>query len=114
MLSSWLHPLKGWSLRETRGGSFPCQDPQRRMAAFVAQPAGTGPTPKRQQALMWDAFPPRAQETRHALSGSAGHGAHGRHDPVALGAALAQQRRLHPGPHTLEQSLTDQSNLATK
>ncbi|MFC0665575.1 hypothetical protein ACFFGU_01460, partial [Azotobacter chroococcum] len=21
LLSSWLHPLKGWSLRETRGGS---------------------------------------------------------------------------------------------
>ncbi|TBW12743.1 hypothetical protein E0E50_02470 [Azotobacter chroococcum subsp. isscasi] len=37
-----------------RQWSFPCQAPQRRMAAFAAQPEGTGPvwpTSKRQQTL---------------------------------------------------------------
>ncbi|TBW34688.1 hypothetical protein E0E54_13825 [Azotobacter chroococcum] len=46
-MTFWREPRCRVKCRQARRGSWqwssPCQDPQRRMAAFAAQPAGTGP-----------------------------------------------------------------------
>ncbi|TKD43559.1 hypothetical protein FCG41_08550 [Azotobacter chroococcum] len=42
LLTFWREPRCRAKCRQARRGSFPCQDPQRRMAAFAAQPEGTG------------------------------------------------------------------------